>query len=132
MRHRVAGSKLGRNTSQRNALARGLITELFRHDRITTTEAKARFMRGKAERLITMAKRGIAEGGNDVHARRLASRIIIDPEVTRRLFDELAPRFAERAGGYTRLVKVGPRLGDGAPMAVLELVDRGPTEKSSK
>jgi len=130
MRHRVAGRKLGRNTSQRIALARGLMTELFRHDRISTTEAKARFMRGEAEHLITIAKRGLAEGGNAVHARRLAGRVITDPDVTRRLFDEVAPRFTERPGGYTRLVKVGPRLGDGAPMAVLELVDRSVSEKS--
>jgi large subunit ribosomal protein L17 len=129
MRHRVAGRKLGRNTSQRTALARGLITELFRHDRISTTEAKARFMRGEAEHLITVAKRGLAEGGNAVHARRLAARVITDPDVTKRLFDEVAPRFVERPGGYTRLVKVGPRYGDGAPMAVLELVERSAGEK---
>jgi large subunit ribosomal protein L17 len=130
MRHRVAGRKLGRNTSQRISLARGLITELFRHDRISTTEAKARFMRGEAEHLITIAKRGLAEGGNTVHARRLAGRVITDPDVAKRLFDEVAPRFTERPGGYTRLIKVGPRLGDGAPMAILELVDRSVSEKS--
>ncbi len=132
MRHRVAGRKLGRNTSQRTALARGLITELFRHDRITTTEAKARFMRGEAEHLITMAKNGLAEGGNGVHARRLAGRVITDPDVTKRLFDEVAPRFTDRPGGYTRMVKVGPRYGDGAPMAVLELVERGAEEKAKE
>ena len=132
MRHRVAGRKLGRNTSQRIALARGLITELFRHDRISTTEAKARFMRGEAEHLITVAKRGLAEGGNTVHARRLAARVITDPDVTKRLFDEVAPRFVERPGGYTRMVKVGPRYGDGAPMAVLELVERAAGEKSKQ
>jgi large subunit ribosomal protein L17 len=130
MRHRVAGRKLGRNTSQRISLARGLITELFRHDRISTTEAKARFMRGEAEHLITIAKRGLVEGGNAVHARRLAGRVITDPDVAKRLFDEVAPRFTERPGGYTRLIKVGPRLGDGAPMAILELVDRSVSEKS--
>ena len=132
MRHRVAGRKLGRNTSQRKALARGLITELFRYDRISTTEAKARFMRGEAEHLITVAKRGLAEGGNTVHARRLAARAITDPDVTKRLFDEVAPRFVERPGGYTRMVKVGPRYGDGAPMAVLELVERAAGEKSKQ
>ena len=125
MRHRVAGYKLGRDASQRKALWRGLITELFRHDRISTTEAKARSMRGEAEHLITVAKRGLAAGGNPVHARRLAARVIMDPEVTKRLFDEVAPRFTDRPGGYTRLVKVGPRLGDGADMAVLELVEKG-------
>jgi large subunit ribosomal protein L17 len=132
MRHRVAGRKLGRNTSQRTALARSLVTELFRHDRISTTEAKARFMRSEAEHLITMAKQGLAEGGNAVHARRLAARVITDPDVTKRLFDEVAPRFTERPGGYTRLVKVGPRLGDGAPMAVLELVERGASDKAKE
>jgi large subunit ribosomal protein L17 len=124
MRHRVAGRRLGRNSSQRKALWRGLITELFRYDRINTTEAKARSMRGDAEHLITVAKRGLATGGNGVHARRLAARVITDPEVTRRWFDEVAPRFTDRPGGYTRLIKVGPRLGDGAAMAVLELVDK--------
>jgi large subunit ribosomal protein L17 len=132
MRHRVAGRKLGRNTSQRIALARGLITELFRHDRISTTEAKARFMRGEAEHLITMAKHGLAEGGNPVHARRLAGRVITDPDVAKRLFDEIAPRFVDRPGGYTRIIKVGPRFGDNAPMAVLELVERGAEEKGKE
>jgi large subunit ribosomal protein L17 len=132
MRHGVAGRKLGRNTSQRTALARGLITELFRYDRISTTEAKARFMRSQAEHLITVAKRGLAEGGNAVHARRLAARVITDPDVTKRLFDEVAPRFVERPGGYTRMIKVGPRYGDGAPMAVLELVERGADNSAKK
>lgn len=125
MRHRVAGRKLGRNASQRSALLRGLITELFRHDRISTTDAKARFMRGDAEHLITVAKNGLAAGGNSVHAHRLAARVITDPEVTKRLFDEIAPRFAERPGGYTRIVKVGPRVGDAAEIVVLELVEKG-------
>ena len=130
MKHRVAGRKLGRNTSQRNALWRGLITDLLRHDRISTTAAKARSVRGDAERLISVAKRSMAAGGNPVHARRLAARVITDPDVTKRLFDEVAPRFAERPGGYTRIVKVGQRLGDGAEMVVLELVER-PEESAS-
>ena len=124
MRHGVAGRKLGRNASQRKALWRGLITELFRYDRISTTEAKARSMRGDAEHLITVAKRSMADGGNPVFARRQAARVITDPEITKRLFDEVAPRFTTRAGGYTRIVKVGPRLGDGAQMVILELVER--------
>jgi large subunit ribosomal protein L17 len=132
MRHGVAGRKLGRNASQRSALWRGLITDLFRHDRISTTEAKARSMRGEAEHLITVAKHGLAEGGNSVHAHRLAARVITDPEVTKRLFDEIAPRFTERPGGYTRMVKVGPRLGDGADMVVLELVEKGSAAKDAK
>jgi large subunit ribosomal protein L17 len=125
MKHGVAGRKLGRNSAQRKALWRGLIAELFRYDRISTTDAKARSVRGEAEHLITLAKRSMGEGGNPVHARRPAARTITDPEVTRRLFDEVAPRFATRAGGYTRIVRIGPRLGDGAEMVVLELVERG-------
>ena len=132
MRHGVAGRKLGRNASQRNALWRGLITELFRHDRISTTEAKARSMRGDAEHLITVAKHGLAEGGNNVHAHRLADAVITDPEVTKRLFNEIAPRFTDRPGGYTRMVKVGPRLGDGAEMVVLELVEQSGPVTASK
>lgn len=125
MKHRVAGRKLGRNTSQRSALLRSLITELFRHDRISTTEAKARFMRGDAEHLITVAKNGLADGGNRVHAQRLAAKVILDPEITKRLFNEIAPRFTERPGGYTRMLKIGPRVGDGAEIVILELVEKG-------
>ncbi len=131
MRHRVAGYKLGRNTSQRLALRRNLITELFRYERLQTTEAKARSMRDEAEHLITVAKRGLAAGGaGSVHAHRLAARVITDPMVTKRLFDEVAPRFAERPGGYTRLRKLGPRHGDGAEMVVIELVERAPEKKA--
>jgi large subunit ribosomal protein L17 len=131
MKHRVAGYKLGRNAAQRKALWRGLVTDLFRHGRINTTEAKARSVRGDAEHLISVAKRGLAPGGNAVHARRLAAQVITDPQVTKRLFDEIAPLFTDRPGGYTRLVKVGPRMGDGAEMAVLELVER-PAAKTSE
>jgi len=123
MKHGVAGRKLGRNSAQRRALWRGLITDLFRYDRISTTDAKARSVRGEAEHLITIAKRSMGEGGNAVHARRLAARTITDPQITKRLFDEVAPRYLERQGGYTRIVKIGPRLGDGAEMVVLELVE---------
>jgi large subunit ribosomal protein L17 len=122
MRHGVSGKKLGRNGSQRKALWRSLITELFKHDRISTTEAKARSMRGDAEHLITIAKHSIASPERAVHARRLAAAVILDPQVTKRLFDEVAPRFVARPGGYTRMVKLGPRLGDGAEMVILELV----------
>jgi large subunit ribosomal protein L17 len=124
MRHRVAGYKLGRNTSQRNSLRRNLITDLFRHDRIRTTEAKAKATRSAAEHLISVAKRSMAEGGNPVHARRQAARVITDPEVTKRLFDEVAPRFTERPGGYIRIRKLGARSGDGAEMVMMELVER--------
>ncbi len=134
MKHRVAGRKLGRNTSQRNALWRNLITDLLRYDRISTTDAKARSVRGDVEHLISIAKRSTMAGGNPVHARRLAARVITDPEVTKRLFDEVAPRFLNRPGGYTRIVKVGPRMGDGAQMVILELVERAekPAEAAKK
>jgi len=118
MRHRIAGRGLGRDTAQRRALFRSLVTELFRHERIETTEAKAKAVRGNAEKLITLAKRG------DLHARRIAAKTILDPKVTRQLFETLGPRYKERPGGYTRLFKVGPRLGDAAPVVIMELVDR--------
>ncbi|MBI5650083.1 MAG: 50S ribosomal protein L17 [Chloroflexi bacterium] len=118
MRHRVVGRQLGRSTSQRKALFRSLITEFFRHERIETTEAKAKAVRGDAEKLITLAK------NDGAHQRRLASRTILDKDVTEKLFKTLGPRYKERPGGYTRLYKVGPRLGDAAPVVIMELVDR--------
>jgi large subunit ribosomal protein L17 len=118
MRHRIAGRSLGRDKDQRRALFKSLITELLRHERIETTEAKAKAVRGDAEKMITLAKRG------DVHARRLAGQTIIDPDVTKKLFEKIGPRYKDRAGGYTRIYKVGPRLGDAAPVVILELVDR--------
>ena len=133
MRHRVAGYKLGRNSAQRLALRRNLVTELFRHDRITTTEAKAKSMRNEAEHLITVAKRSLAAGGDRVqHAQRLAAAVFTDPVVTKRLFSDIASLFTERPGGYTRLRKLGPRLGDGAEMVVLELVDKPVEEPKAK
>jgi large subunit ribosomal protein L17 len=118
MRHRVAGRSFSRDKDQRRALFKSLITELLRHERIETTEAKAKAIRPDAEKLITLAKRG------DIHARRLAGRTIVDPVVTKKLFEKLGPRYKERAGGYTRMFKVGPRLGDAAPVVIVELVDR--------
>jgi len=117
MRHSVAGRKLGRSSAHRQTLFKNLITELFRHKRIRTTEAKAKAIQGAAEQLITLAKRG------DVHSRRLVLRTVTDKEVVDELFHTIAPERAERAGGYTRIVKLGPRLGDGAPMVLLELVE---------
>jgi len=117
MRHRVAGRKLGRNSAQRKALFRNLVTELFQHERIRTTEAKAKSIRSSAEHLITLAKRG------DLHARRLVAREVQDPEVLRKLFDEFAERYEDREGGYTRLYRLGPRKGDAAPMVLLALVE---------
>jgi len=126
MRHRVAGRHLSRQTGPRRALIRNLMTELFRHERIRTTEAKARAIRSEAEHIVTIAKRGAARRHNeeqDVHERRLIAARLNDPDVVRKLCDEIAPRFAERTGGYTRMLRLGPRLGDGASMVVLELVD---------
>ncbi len=124
MRHRVAGSRLGRSSGHRKALRRSMITELFRHERIKTTRAKARAIRGAAEKLITLSKRGNAAGDAKlIHARRLAAGRLNDPEIVKKLFDEIAPRYAERPGGYTRMLKLGLRNGDAAEMVLLELVE---------
>lgn len=127
MRHRVEGRKLKRTASHREALLRSLATSLLRHKRIKTTEAKAKEARRFTEAIITRAKRAhLAEAGGgavDVHARRMVARDINDPNVVRELFTEIAPKVATRDGGYTRVVKLGQRLGDGARVAILELVD---------
>jgi large subunit ribosomal protein L17 len=117
MRHRVAGRKLGRSSAHRKALFRNLVTELFRHEQIRTTEAKAKAIRPHVEHLITLAKRG------DLHARRLAARDVQDPEILRKLFDEIAERYEDREGGYIRIYRLGPRKGDAAPVALISLVD---------
>jgi large subunit ribosomal protein L17 len=119
MAHRVAGRKLGRATDHRLALFRNLVTDLLRYEKIITTEAKAREVKSFADKMITLGKRG------DLHARRQAIRFIYDRKVVTKVFDDLAPRYAGRAGGYTRLIKLEPRLGDGAKMAQLELVMEG-------
>lgn len=116
MKHRVAGHRLNRSHGHRRSLRRNLITALFRHERITTTRAKAQSIRAEAEKLITKGKRA------DLHARRQVAGVLTDPEVTQKVFDELGPRYASRAGGYTRTLRVGRRQGDGAEMVVLELV----------
>lgn len=118
MRHRVAHRKLGRTTPHRKALLRNLATALFERERIRTTLAKAKELRPFAEKLITLARRE----DNRLHARRLAARDIHDPQVVRKLFDTIGARFATRPGGYTRILRLGPRHGDGAEMALLELV----------
>jgi large subunit ribosomal protein L17 len=123
MRHRVAGRRLGRSSGHRRALRRNLITELFRHERIKTTEAKAKAIRSDAEKLITLAKRGLRDDSYILHARRRAGSALNDPAIAKKLFDELAPRYEEREGGYTRLYKLGRRKGDGAPLVFLELVE---------
>jgi len=117
VRHRKKGRQLSRSPSHRKATLRNLAAALFLHERIETTTAKAKELRPYAERLITLARRG------DVHARRLAGRKIHDRAVLGKLFDEIAPRFAERPGGYTRILKVGHRKGDAADMSLIELVD---------
>src|SRR4030065_1626492 len=112
MRHQVAGKKLSRSKDERTALRRILIAQLFDHERIETTQAKALAVRGQAERLITLAKRGIKEGdAKMVHARRLAAARVSMPKAVMKLFDDIAPRYAERLGGFTPVQKLGPRLG---------------------
>ncbi|MEE8391094.1 MAG: 50S ribosomal protein L17 [Anaerolineae bacterium] len=136
MRHRVAGKRLNRSSGNRKALRRNLVTALLQHERIETTEAKAKAIRGQAEKLITLAKRGLAaeqeNPARGVHARRLAAgrmnRWVTEPDGTvvdilEKLFDDIAPRFEDRPGGYTRVYKLGPRKGDAAPMVLLELVE---------
>jgi large subunit ribosomal protein L17 len=118
MRHRRAGTKLGRLSAHREALFRNLLTALFRHERITTTLAKAKAIRPMADRLVTLAKR------EDLHARRQVLTQVQDPVVVRRLFDTVAARYADRRGGYTRILPTGTRPGDAAPVAIIELVDR--------
>ncbi len=125
MRHRVAGRHLNRSTGHRQAMFRNLITALLRHGRIETTEAKAKAIRADAEKLITLAKSvDDSDVGARVHARRQVVRIVRDRATAVKLFTEWAPKYRDRAGGYTRLLKLGPRAGDGAPMVVLELVDK--------
>ena len=117
MRHGVAGRKFSRPTDHRLALYRNLVSDLVRYEKITTTEAKAKEIRGQAERLITLGKRG------DLHARRLVQSKLYDTALVDKLMHVIAPRYAERAGGYTRIVKLGPRHGDAAPLAQIQLVE---------
>jgi large subunit ribosomal protein L17 len=124
MRHQVAGYKLGRSVGQRNALRKTMINQLFTHERIQTTHAKAMAIRGEAEKLITLARNsGKGSDIDKVNARRLAAARLGNADVVKKLFDDLGPRFANRNGGYTRIHKLGPRLGDAAEMVQLELVE---------
>ena len=124
MRHKVAGKTLSRGKDERAALRRILINQLFEHERIKTTRAKADAIRGQAEKLITLAKRGNeADEAQMVHARRLAAARLANPETVVKLFDDIAPRYADRPGGYTRILKLGKRYGDSADMVYLELVE---------
>jgi len=116
MRHKVSGRTLSRPTAHRWALYRNLVTDLFRYEKIVTTEAKAKEARSLAEKMVTLGKEG------SLASRRRALAFVYNKKIVDKLFDELATRYAERAGGYTRIVKLGHRLGDGAPMAQLEMV----------
>jgi large subunit ribosomal protein L17 len=126
MRHLVKGKRLRRNTAHRRALLRNLVTSFLEKERVRTTLAKAKATRPLAEKMITLAKK------NTLHARRQALRFIFKKTVVKKLFDEIGPRFSERQGGYTRIVKVGPRAGDGADMAILELVGTEYKKKGKK
>jgi len=117
MRHNIKGRRLNRSINHRKALFRNLTTELFRHNRIKTTEAKAKAIQPMVEKLVTLARRG------DLHSRRQAARDITDPAVLQKLFDEIGPGMEARPGGYTRIYKLGARRGDGANVALIELVE---------
>ncbi len=127
MRHQIAGYKLGRTKGQRIALRRTMIKQLFEHERIQTTRAKAMSIRGEAEKLITLARNSnkSEEAIIKVNARRLAAARLggASAEIVKKLFDDIGPRFANRPGGYTRILKLGPRLGDAAQMVLIELVE---------
>jgi len=126
MRHQIAGRKLGRTTSHRFAMLRNLVTSLFEHERIRTTDAKAKELRPLAEKMIGLGKRG------DLHARRQALAVVRRHEIVRKLFDILSPRYKSRNGGYIRIVKMGRRHGDGAPFSLVELISEGRETKGLK
>ncbi|MFH1156792.1 MAG: 50S ribosomal protein L17 [Pseudomonadota bacterium] len=116
MRHRISGVKLNRTSSHRKAMFRNMVTSLFKHSRIKTTEAKAKELRRLADQMVTLAKRG------DLHARRQAGAVIREKDVVHQLFTEASEKFGSRQGGYTRIIKLGPRTGDAAPMTMIELI----------
>jgi large subunit ribosomal protein L17 len=116
MRHRKAGRKLGRTSSHRKAMLRNMVTSFFEHEKITTTDAKAKELRRVAEKIITLGKKG------SLHARRQALSFIRSRHVTAKVFDELSSRYSERSGGYTRIVKLGNRVGDNSPLSLIELI----------
>jgi len=126
MRHRNSGSKLGRNPSHRRATLRNLVTNLFEHGRITTTLTRAKATRPVAEKIITLGKR------DTLQSRRQAAAYLMTPAVTAKLFSEIAPKFADRAGGYTRIIHAGIRVGDGAKVAILEIVGYELKKKEKK
>ncbi|PLX98591.1 MAG: 50S ribosomal protein L17 [Desulfuromonas sp.] len=126
MRNNKSGRRLGRNPSHRTAMMRNMVTSLIQHERITTTDTRAKELRKIADKMITLGKRG------DLHARRQALQVIQDKQVVAMLFERIAPRYADRPGGYTRIIKVANRPGDNAPMAVIELVEEEFTAKPKK
>ncbi len=124
MRHLNAGRKLNRTGAHRKALFRNMVTSLFEHEQVRTTDAKAKELRSIADRMVTLGKRGT------LHARRQALTYIRSATVVKKLFDEVAPRFRDRLGGYTRVIKLGHRHGDAASMSIIELTDRGEAAKA--
>ncbi|MFC2165521.1 50S ribosomal protein L17 [Acidobacteriota bacterium] len=126
MRHLISGKKLGRNSAQRKALLRNQVTSFLEKERMRTTLSKAKATKPIAEKMITLAKK------NTLHSRRQALQVIYKKDVVKKLFEDIGPRFTERPGGYTRIVKLGPRMGDGAEMAILELVGTEFKKKEKK
>ena len=126
MRHNKSGRRLGRNSSHRSAMMRNMVTSLILHEKITTTDSRAKELRKIAEKMITLGKRG------DLHARRQALQVIRDRKVVGKLFEMVAPRYKDRPGGYTRIIKMGNRLGDNAPQSIIELVEEEFTAKPRK
>jgi large subunit ribosomal protein L17 len=125
MRHNKSGKRLGRNTPHRTAMLRNMVTSLFDHEKITTTDARAKELRKVADRMITLGKRG------DLHARRQVLNVIRDQKVVAKLFDQIGPRYKDRPGGYTRIIKIGSRLGDNAPQSIIALVEEEMTAQVS-
>ncbi len=123
MRHRKSGKRLGRNTSHRKAMMRNMVTSFFNSEKITTTDARAKELRKLVEKLITLARRG------DLHSRRLALQFVRDTKTVAKLFDTIAPRYNDRPGGYTRIIKLGHRAGDNASLSMIELVEEEFTAK---
>lgn len=126
MRHNKSGRRLGRNSSHRKAMMRNMVTSLLDHERITTTDARAKELRKLAEKMITLGKRG------DLHARRQALSVIMDKTVVAKLFDRIGPRYSERPGGYTRIIKLSHRQGDNAALSLIELVEEDFSPKVKK
>lgn len=126
MRHRKTGRKLGKTSSHREAMLRNMVTSLLKYEKITTTDAKAKELRKVAEKMITLGKRG------DLHARRQALSFVRDKEIVGKLFNELSARYRDYTGGYTRIMKMGNRVGDNAPMSIIEFIQEAGPEQAKK